>query len=62
MALLGVRHAQENAFAFLVPFALGQIAIHFRRFDFRPPVALDHFDRLSWIFPVIRWILAFHGH
>src|SRR5437879_8527503 len=44
MALFRFGHPQENAFAFLVPLALGQIAIGLRSLDFRLPVALDDFD------------------
>jgi hypothetical protein len=38
------RHAQEDAFAFLVPLALGEIAIGLRGLDFRLPVAFDYID------------------
>jgi hypothetical protein len=46
MALFRFSHAQENAFASLVPLAVGQIAIRLRRLDFRAPIASDDFDRL----------------
>ena len=46
MALFRFGHAQKNAFAFLVPLALGQIAISLRRLDFRAPIAFDDFDCL----------------
>jgi hypothetical protein len=44
VALFSFCHAQKNAFAFLVPLALSQIAISSSGFDFRLPVARDHGD------------------
>jgi hypothetical protein len=46
MALFSFGHAQKNAFASLVPLAVGQIAIRLRRLDFCAPIAFDDFDRL----------------
>jgi hypothetical protein len=47
MALFRFGHPQKNALAFLVPLALGQIAIGLRGLDFCLPIALDHLDRLG---------------
>src|SRR6266481_6865984 len=44
MTLFRFGHAQENALAFLVGLALGQIAIGLRGLEFRLPVARDHLD------------------
>jgi hypothetical protein len=46
VAFFRFRHAEQNAFAFLVPLALSQIAICLRGLDFRLPVPLDDLDRL----------------
>src|SRR5438046_10689244 len=46
MALFRFRHSQENALAFLVPCAFGQIAIHFRRLDCCRPIARGRFGSL----------------
>src|SRR5437899_841899 len=53
-------HPQQNAFAFLVSLALGQIAIGLRGLDFRLPVARDHIDRFPSIFRLTRRIFAAH--
>src|SRR6266516_3578009 len=45
VAFFSFRHAQEDAFAFLVPLALGKISIGLRGLDFSLPVAPDHLDR-----------------
>jgi len=60
MTLFGFRHAQENTFAFLIPLALGEIAIHLRCLDLGAPISLDHSDRLLPTSPVTRWVFAFH--
>src|SRR5262249_21112659 len=46
MALFRFCHAQEDAFAFLVSFALGEVAIRLRSLHFGLPIALGYFDRL----------------
>src|SRR5207302_543409 len=70
MALFRFGHAQKDALAFLVPLALGQIAIGSRGLDFGLPIARDHFDRLLSIrstaaqdtfFRITRWIFAAHN-
>ena len=66
VAFFRFRHAQKDAFAFLVPLALGEIAIGLRGLDFSLPVAPDHPDRLLCsrrlselsIFRITRWIFA----
>jgi hypothetical protein len=52
MALFRFGHAQENAFASLVPLAFGQIAIRLRRLDFSAPIAFDDFymRSISWFY------------
>src|SRR5215472_13172657 len=50
VALFRFCHAQENALSFLVALALSEIAIGLRGLDFRLPVTLRCFDRLSILF------------
>jgi hypothetical protein len=69
--LLRFGHAQQDALAFFIRFALGKIAIRLRRLNFGSPIALDDFDCLLWsrppcggsellVSPVTRSIFAFH--
>jgi hypothetical protein len=53
MAFFGFGHAQENAFAFLILLALGQIAIRLRCLNFCLPIAFDDADRLLPIFALV---------
>src|SRR5437773_11872627 len=59
--LFRFRHAQQNAFAFHVPLALGQITIGLRRLDLGLPVPLDYLDGLRSSFLIRRTILAAHN-
>ena len=61
VAFFRFRHAQENAFAFLVRLARGQIAIGLRGLDFSLPIALDCIDRLLSLLWGTRWIFAAHN-
>src|SRR6266478_5202033 len=69
MALFRFRHAQKNAFVFLVLLASREIAVYLGRLNFGAPIALYDFDCLLSIlstaaqdrsFRVTRWIFAFH--
>src|SRR5207237_10025715 len=60
VALFRFRPAQENAPAFLVVLALGQIPIGVRGLYLRLPVALSDFDRLLSIFGITRPIFVAH--
>src|SRR5438093_9801395 len=44
MALFRLGHAQKNAFASLIPLAIGEVAIRLRGLDFRLPVARNYVD------------------
>src|SRR5437773_10893307 len=61
MPLFRFRHSQQNAFAFHVPLALGQIRIGLRRLDLGLPVPLDYLDGLRSSFLIRRAILAAHN-
>ena len=50
MTLFRFGHAQKNALAFFIAFALRQIAIRLCSLDFRLPIAFRDFDRLLMIF------------
>src|SRR6266513_2736064 len=58
--LFRFRHSQQNAFAFLVPLALGQITIGLRRLDLGLPVPLDYLDGLRSSFLIRSATLAPH--
>ena len=70
VAFLGLRHSDQDSFAFFVLLAGRQIAVRLRRLDFRPPIALDHLNRLlparrslgggGSIFWFVRWIAGLH--
>src|SRR6266513_794579 len=59
--LFRFRHAQQNAFAFLVPLALGQITIRLRSLHLSLPVPLDYLDGLRSSFLIRRTILTAHN-
>jgi len=60
MPLLRFRHPQQDAFAFLVLLAFGEIAINLCCLNFGPPIAPDDFDRFLSILRSVGWVVVLH--